>query len=252
MRLLVCIIAFLPSGIFGQRGATSSGFEVVSVKPNTSMQDVAGNRFGPKRMTWTNVSLKTLIEAAYELKDYQVAGGPRWLESARWDIEATTGITTNSDQKYRMLQTLLADRFHLRVHWESKEVQIYRLVVGKKGSKLKESSPNEPTSGGTGTVVNRGMISGHQTAVSTLVYFLSTQLDRPIVDNTGLSANYEFTLKWDPDDSQRPGEDGSVPTDSHSASVFAAVPEQLGLKLEAAKGPSKVLVIDGVDRPSEN
>jgi uncharacterized protein (TIGR03435 family) len=150
-----------------------------------------------------------------------------------------------------LFQSLLADRFQLRIHWETKEVPMYRLIVDRRGSKLKDSNPGARSNQPVGTVVHSGMISGRQTEMSTLIYFLSVQLGRPITDETGLTGKYDFTLKWDPDGPDLP-DDGGVPLAPREASIFSAVQEQLGLRLKGAKGPLKVLVIDGVARPPAN
>jgi len=229
--------------------AIAPKIEVTSVKMNTSYRASAGNRFDPQRMSWTNVSLRQLVEAAYSVQDYQLAGGPSWMDADRWDIAATTNIPTKSSEKFKLLQSLLADRFHLIIQREIRNLPLYRLVIGKGGTKLSEAKPGQTDPAQRGTTVGRGSISAKQTSMSTFVYFLSGELRQPIVDDTGLKGEYDFDLTWSP--TEMP-DAKSEAAEQVASSVFAAVQEQLGLRLQPSRGPVEVLVVASVQKPSAN
>jgi uncharacterized protein (TIGR03435 family) len=200
-----------------------------------------------------NVNLKALLEVAYDIPDTRMFGGPDWTTTAKFDLEAKSSTkldeqlaALSSEQgkqaKRLMLRALLSDRFKLATHPETREMPIYALVVGKGGAKLGKSSATGTTASGAG---NR--ITVHATAddsLAVLAYELSWRLGRPVIDRTGLEGRYELTLKWADDDSASGGPDGP--------SLFTAIQEQLGLKLESTKGPVPVLVIDHAEKPSEN
>ena len=199
-------------------------------------------------MTWTGVFVKMLIENAYGVQDYQVLGGPSWLSSDRWTIEAKTEGPTTFTQKMQLLQPLLEDRFQLKLHRETRKLPEYRLVVAKSGPKLRQVRD-----GDAGSVrVGRGRIEGHQIPIARLAFFLQAELGRPVLEATGLKGNYDFKLEWVPDESQPNSGGEAPPPDAAGPSIFAAIQEQLGLKLQAIKGPVEVLVIDHVEKPSEN
>ena len=170
-----------------------------------------------------------------------------------------------------MLQALLADRFKLTVHRETRELPVYSLVIGKNGPILQETKPDPSAPPAPGPAASRGgssiriskMSSGPatmtalHTSASDLADSLSVQLGRTVLDKTGLTSRYDFTLKWTADDAQLPLPSGSAPppsltTDPSGPTLFTAVQEQLGLKLEPGKGPVEVVVIDHVERPSGN
>ena len=267
-------------------------FEVGSIKP-----DKGGGRGVFLRMrpgggfSASNVSVKMLIGYAYNIANFQVSGGPNWLNSERYDIEAKSEnpagddprkmsgeqFKHQQDQLKLMVQSLLADRFKLALRHETKELPVYALVVAKNGPKLqvaKNMPAPEPTnpSGpkrapfpGGGMMMRPGHLEGRSAPVSFLAQTLARQLGRTVIDKTGLSGNYDFTLEWTPEEREQQmfkgagdGEPGRGPTesapppDSSGPSIFTAVQEQLGLKLESQKGPVEILVIDQVEKPSEN
>jgi uncharacterized protein (TIGR03435 family) len=210
------------------------------------------------RFTAINVTLKALIQWAYAMPDMRILGGPAWLNSTRFNIEAK-GDSAADDQlshsadgraeKQKMLQALLADRFKLAAHQESRKLPVFALVVASKGPRFQPSQVN-------GTTINahRGEIdvSGSDNTLTLLADALSRQLGRVVVDETGLKGRYDLTLKFTPDtDAARAGASGATP-ESAFPSIFTAIQEQLGLKLVSRKGPVPVLVIDGAEMPSEN
>ena len=163
-----------------------------------------------------------------------------------------------------MIQSLLAERFKLKVSHETKDLPVYALLVAKNGSKLQEAKPGEtyPNGGhpGFGTI-DAGQLKGEGIPISaargmSLVFLLSDQLARPVLDQTGLNGKYDIELKWTPD--QSPGaialgpEGGNSASDSSGPTIFTALQEQLGLKLAPTKGPVKIIVIDHIEKPSEN
>ncbi len=243
--------------------ATEPGYEVASVKPNKAGSDQSRLIFPPDGMAATNVTLQMFIRAAYGVQDYEISGAPSWLKSEKYDIEAKmNGSVADELQKLspdqrtlkrnRMLQVLVAERFKLSLHRETKELPVYALVIATSGPKLHEAKHSVMRLG-------RGELTSQGVGIALLARALSRQLGRPVLDKTGLPGYYEFTLRWTPDESQTfIGFDGTIisdnarPPDSSWPSVFAAVQEQLGLKLESQKGPVEILVIDHVERPSEN
>ena len=191
-----------------------------------------------------NATLRTLIRNGYDIQNFQFAGGPSWLDSDSYDISATIADNAQvSEDQYRALvRALLADRFQLKVRWETRQGDVYALVVTKGGSKLKVGDPSKEPALNTNIAGHEGRMIGINAPVFYLSSVLSNKLSHPVIDKTGLQGKYDWTLVWDPD----PG------TDSTEPSIFTAVQEQLGLKLDAQKGPVKMLVIDSVARPSEN
>ena len=232
---------------------TTDAFEVTAIHPNQS-GGVNTQISLPKggRLIVVNASVKTLIRNAYGLLAFQFAGGPSWLDGDRFDINAQTGGAEEitPERLKPLLQNLLADRFRLRVHWETREEPVYALVADKNGPKFQTHS--DASGQGTGQGSGHGMntrkragdaqMRGTDVPMSELASNLGNQLGRFVTDQTGLAGHYDFVLDWDPDQV----------VDSTKPSLFTALKEQLGLKLESRKGPVQVLVIDSVERPSEN
>lgn len=268
----------------------AQSFEVASIKPAAPMQAgriMVGSRGGPGtgepgQMTFTNSSIADLIQSAYDVKSFQVTG-PGWLQTERFDVIAKVPAGATKAESRIMLQHLLADRFKLVLHRSTKESSIYALVVAKGGPKLTESAKpadaeaaNEPghVRGGMTMMIAPGgrmRMVAQGTTIAKLVDALAMQLDRPIVDMTGLTGTYDITLEFAPDPAiiqakmaamgmppPPPPSDGAgpgaAPSDSGPlATIFTALPEQLGLRLEARKGPVELLVVDSAEKtPAEN
>lgn len=241
-------------------------FDVASVKASTALGGATfgvGNGGASER----NVTLKTLIAFAYKLQEFQVLGGPSWVGSDRFDIEARTAARGASpDQLRLMLQSLFAVRFQLKLHSETREEPIYALVVGKDGQKIKPSadqlSPeaNGPAPEGAGPNrggmrLGMGSLIGNAVELPFFVNMLSQRLDRLVVDRTNLTGRFDIRLQWTPEFDENalgPGGDPLPSAQTFGPSLFAAIEEQLGLKLEKAKGPVPVFVVDHAERPSEN
>ena len=220
-------------------------FEVASVKP-TATKDGSftydfphGGGFSARNMTVLN-----LLRIAYDLQGYQVSGGPGWISSAGFDIQASGAGTGDAprEQVRTAIQALLADRFHLAQHRETRQLPVYDLVAGKTGPRLQAAdngaAPNQSQK--MGQLVTKKM------SMKTLAEILASDLKRPVRDRTGLTGEFAFTLEW----TVGLGESDAGP--SSRPSLFTAVQEQLGLRLESARGPVEVLVIDRVEKPSEN
>jgi uncharacterized protein (TIGR03435 family) len=241
-------------------------FDVASIKPtkaNGGTTFGVGNGGGGGR----NVTLKTLIGLAWRLQEFQISGGPAWVGSDRFDIEAKAeDRNADPDQLRLMLQSLLADRFQLKYHRETKESSVYALVVGKDGLKMKPSADqitpevNGPAPRGAGPNhgairIGAGSLIGNAVTLPLFIRFLSQRLDRTIVDKTNLTGRFDIRLQWTPSAGENPlspGGDALPPADSSGPSIFSAIQEQLGLKLESARGPVEMFVIDQVAKPSEN
>jgi len=267
-----------------QSQTPARSFEVASVKPAKSDSPGMFIRNDPNgSFSAKNAPLKLLMQIAYRVKEAQISGGPSWINSEPFDIEAKPdeSVATelqNLPQAERevvipsMLQSLLAERFKLTLHHETKELPVYVLLVAKNGPKMHESAPaapDEPAPGAPGPGPNRrgsimmqgrGQLTVNSQPLSQFANLLSHFLGRVVVDQTGLKANYDFKLQWTPGDEEMmfrgmgPGPDGrpAPPPDASGPTLFTALQEQLGLKLESQKAPVDTLVIDHVDKPSEN
>jgi uncharacterized protein (TIGR03435 family) len=155
-------------------------------------------------------------------------------------------------QKVQLLQPLLAERFQLRFHRETRDMKVYKLVVAKNGPRLREVKEGDPAAGLAGTRIGRGLIEGHRVAISDLAGFPQSELGRTVQEATGLTGKYDFKLEWVPDESQPNSGGEALPPNAEGATIFRAIQEQLGLKLEAGKGPVEILVIDHAEKPSGN
>jgi uncharacterized protein (TIGR03435 family) len=287
----------LASGLINAAQAGDKGqatFEVVSVKPSAAGKCGPMLQFAPGgRIRTPGISLRLLIEVAYDVKDSQVEGGPPWINSECFDIEAKPEDSVGSaldklppDQRKEkigeMTQSLLRDRFKLAIGHSTKELPVYMLAVAKNGPKLKPSDfkppehpgsePPPPLRGGErprmlgGLMMRMGHLESTGVEIPMLVGALSMVTHRVVIDKTGLSGRYDFTLNWTPDETQLapggpegpgvpgggPMGPGGPPPESNSPDLFTAIQEQLGLKLEAQKAPVDVLVIQHVEKPSEN
>jgi uncharacterized protein (TIGR03435 family) len=252
-------------------------FEVASIKENVSTSDNASVRAQPGgRVSVTNNSLRNIIRNAYNVQNYQIMGGPAWINTVRWDINAKAPDDAPPQQMLLMLRTLLADRFTLVIRNETREMPIYALVLaradGRLGPQLRASTVDcaaifaaakakgeapPPTTNGRptcGTRTTRGNMMTTGVAMADLARNLAPFAGRPVVDKTGLTGGFDVDLAWTPE--QGPlGPEGTSPAgppSSDGVSLFTAVQEQLGLKLDARQGPVDVLVIDSAQRPVED
>jgi len=260
--------------------ALTPAYEVIKVKQDMSGGEMFSLFDTPDGLTATGATLQMLIRAAYDVEDNQIAGAPA-LTAQKYDIEAKIDksvfddLQKSSDQgkmeRRRMLQALLADRFKLALHRETKELPVYMLVIAKNGPKLQSSKPGDTYpngikgSDGRGhpdmMLAGSGWLTGQGLPMAGLVRLLSQQLGRIVLDKTGLMGNYDFTMRWTPNNGQLPmskGTEGTqqatentLPSETSGPSIFTAIQEQLGLELKSQTAPVGILVIDHAETPSE-
>jgi uncharacterized protein (TIGR03435 family) len=283
MRLLgigVCCFAILES-VAGQASAQQDSrpqFEVASIKP--SSPDARGMFISPGPgggVRITNMTLKEMIVLGWRVQPFQVSGGPSWLDSVHYDVVAKPEAKPKQDELAVMLQALLADRFQLVIRRETKELPLFALVLarkdGKLGSKLvphegdctppdPSKPPPPPEPGKPPALFCGGMMMGPRgmnaigVPIANLLPMLSRILATKVVDKTGLTGNFDVSAEWAQDESVSLGLPQGLPpappSDTTGPSIFTALQEQLGLKLESQKGPVEILVVDRAEKPSEN
>jgi uncharacterized protein (TIGR03435 family) len=267
--LLAAAIALASSCAFAQTSATvpaapaTPTFDVASIRQNTTETDGHHhiyNTASESHFRTVNLSIRALIQYAYGLPENQILGGSAWLDSTMFDIDAKSDATVdaqlkalpNADalqQKRLMVQALLADRFQLKTHAETRELPLFELVVAKGGPKFQHSDKN-------GTTVDYGNtrihVQGSDNTIELLARGLAQALGRVVLDKTGIGGRYgDLTLRWTPDDRPAPMLNGA-PDPNPPPDLFTAIQEQLGLKLVPGKGPVPVLVIDHIELPSPN
>jgi len=242
---LILVAALAPLWMAFAQSAPRPSFEVASVKLS-GPDDRMMYRLQPGgRYLVSGVSLKTLIANAYSLPEFLVSGGPAWRDSEKYNIEAKVGgplppWPDSGKELSLMLQSLLEDRFKLKLHRETKEEPVYDLVVAKDNVKLITAKADEKT----GFEMTPGRIHSMAVPLGFLASNLGYLLGRQVIDKTGLAGKYSYTLTYTPDD--------APPTDALGPSIFTAIREQLGLRLEAAKAQVEGLVIDYAEKPSAN
>lgn len=245
--------------------AKSPAFEVAAIKPNKSGGGGSRSSFDGIRLTATNISVKSLIEYdAYGIPAPQILGGPNWLASDRFDIEAKVDDALvaemakldreqRNQMERQMFQQLLADRFKLVVHHETKELPVYALVVAKGGPKLTASKdPDKGTSSSSGNARMTATNITMEKLAQSLTQNLARELGRVVIDKTGIEGKYDVALTWGPESNSAAMVNASNEGSPPGPSIFTAIQEQLGLKLESSKGPVQTLVIDHIEQPSEN
>jgi uncharacterized protein (TIGR03435 family) len=236
MRFLSIVMLCWSTAVLAQE------FEVASIKPANSDRNGMLVNFVPGGgLRVSNATLKDLIETAYQVRSFQILSGPSWIGVARYDVTATSEAVADDAAVRKEVQSLLEKRFQLRTHRETRELPEYSLVVEKGGIKPEGLRVSENRRRGINS--RQGAMTGEAAPMANLAVVLSRQLERPVVDNTGLQGNYDFMVEWTPD---------LAVGDSPGPSLFTALREQLGLRLEATKGPVEVIVVDGAEKPSEN
>ena len=250
MRTLVLLFGL---SVWGAQTTAAPAFEVATVKPTAPSPDGHTHIVYPPDGSFhaSNITLLALMAWAYDKPQRQILDGPSWVGSTKFDFEAKSDAETDAllrkadgergrEMKKAMLQGLFADRFALKVHTETRVLPAYDLVLAKGGSKLAVSHDSGHSSG-----TGRATMNGSGLTPAAIAELFSQVAGRVVVDRTGLTDRYDFKLKWTPADAV-PDVDGALPD------LFTAVQEQLGLKLEAAKEPVPVLVVDSVQPPSAN
>ena len=244
------MLATTACAMFGQSVPAAPEFAAVSVKPS-GPDSGSGIRTSPDSLTMLSVTLKTCIRNAYHMQEYQISGGPGWIDSDKYDIVAKAPGKARDAELMLMLQKLLSDRFKLVVSPEKKVGAIYALTLVKNVTKLQAVSGGEDS-----YRMHKGKMTGKGVTLASLAEMLSSVVKRPVVDKTGMAGAFDIRLEWAPDTRSvavapdrpeaQPSGDGSIP------SIFTALQEQLGLKLVAERGPMDTLVIKQVERASEN
>jgi len=210
-------------------------FDFATIKPNDPVRNpnvVAGwsiSRSGLRAVG----SLRTFVKQAYGIDDTQIAGGPKWFDSDAFEIDGRTAAPANPGELNLMLQSLLAERFNLKMHSETRQLPVYSLVVAKSGSRLQPD--DAPGTSSSGPTLLRGIMD-----TAAIAHNLTSTLRRNVIDNTGLKGTYKFSLTW------------ALEEQTDGPSIFTAIQEQLGLKLESAKGPVQVFIIDRAALPTPN
>jgi uncharacterized protein (TIGR03435 family) len=240
--LLACVMA----------GAQSISFDAVSIKavppklggfpgqPGYFLRPRAEN---PKRFRST-MRTESLIEWAYRLHEYRILGAPDWVRdpSVRYAVEASAAQPVTRREMERMVQTLLAERFHLRFHLETRELPVFLLSVAKNGPKV-EPTPNPELNHGDGTLdIGRGDLIAHSISMETLAGILTENSERPVLNRTGLTGAYEFTIHYDAD----------MLVDWRLGPALPSMLKDIGLRMDLSRQPVELMVIDSIDRPTEN
>ena len=264
--------------LYGQAAATPPAadavpkFEVSTIKPSTPGSDGRIRvMYTEDGISYTGIPMLFLLREAFNVEDDRILGEPGSIKSNRYDIEAKVDGADvpkldklNIDQRKQMLLDLLIDRFNLKFHHESRQLPVYVLLVAKGGFKLKTQAPEPPGPDGKSDpkqrlMGGRGKIDAEGISVEALSHMLSQQVGHTVLDKTGLTGHYDFELVWTPDDAATPtarGGDASQANpnaaDEVAPSLFTALQEQLGLKLESQKAPIDVVVIDHIEPPSAN
>jgi len=242
---MVAIIVTLPlsNRLAGQ---AIDRFEVASIRPSTQRPE-AGTKvelFPGGRIRIANEPIRLLLRMAFHLQDAQIAGAPGWIATERYDIEAKTGTPEKLTPGMMgpLMQSLLAERFQLKFHRETRELTVGALVVASGGPKLKISTEGGGSGENTSGNSRRSQLVATGTSMELFAAYLGNRLDRIVVDQTGLAARYDFTLEWAPDET----------ADSSAPGLIAALRDQVGLRIEPRKAPVEVLVVDSISKPSAN
>jgi uncharacterized protein (TIGR03435 family) len=243
MRVSVVVPLLLAAAASAQ---TLQRFEVAVIRPTASdpTSGTSFNTYEGGRIRIVNEPIKLLIRAAFQLQNAQIAGGPAWLETDRYDIEAKTGKSEKPAPGTLgpYLRDMLAERFHFKFHREMRELSVWALIAAKGSPKLKVEQEGNSSAMNTSGGKDVSRLVATATSMQMLATYVGNRLGAIVLDKTGLNDAYDFTLEWAP---------GLAP-ETTSPSLVTALREQLGLRLESQKAPVEVMVIDNLERPSEN
>ena len=258
LKVLVILIGLAVVPLSWAQSPASTGpvplqFDVASVRRNGSADTHFELKFTDDGVRISNASLLMILRAAngmFNSLDDKFIGVPSWAKTEKFDIEAKVDSNDVAafkkmpfDQRQRMVQAMLTDRFQLKTHSEMQQQAVYALVIAKGGAKLKVAAPAEGADPGGTISRKKGEIAAQNIVLSQLISALTQTLGRTVQDRTtGLTGKYDLKLDWAADDE----------ASETGPSIFTAIQEQLGLKLEATKGPVEVLIVDHVERPSGN
>jgi uncharacterized protein (TIGR03435 family) len=250
--LLLATIVVATPRLHGQAAQTDQkapAFEVASIKENTSITDGGGGRLMPGGgIAMKHLPARQYVTLAFQLEQYQLVGTPAWMATTYYDVQAKVASTATRDETFRMLQALLRDRFQLRFHRESRELDGYSLVMiraGELGPNLHRSSVDCEKTFATTPRCREGFITGGTfktvgAPIYTLVNVIVGQTRAPVLDQTELGGTFDLDLHWSPE----------LAATDDATSIFTALREQLGLKLERTRVPTEMLVIDHVEKPT--
>jgi len=244
------------NGVAQQPAAPLPVYDAAVIKVNNSLARGTDVDRDDTTFKATNVPLTHLLVNAFGIRPGLISGLPAWANSLRWDVNAKVTDpdikvmqNLSRQQEQQMLAALLADRFHLKTHIEIKTLPVYELVVAKGGPKLKVSAV-APDSAAAGDMdVHNTDLRATGVKLSDFAVNLSAPLDRTVIDKTGLTGRYDFRLQWTPDNATGAADNGAADAPPN---LFTAIQEQLGLRLQPAKGPVPTLVIDHIEQPTEN
>jgi len=234
---LFCVMA-----VAAVLSAQTPSFEAASIKPTRVVDGPSSSRMTTGQMNMENVSLRKMTLMAYGIPDDRVYAlvGPNWLDTERFDVVARYPGDTPADRVRGMLQNMLAERFKLALHKETRQLPEYVLTVAKGGPKMQPAEPGQASTNG-----RPGHLVATKLPMQKLCDLFAKLMGMPVLNETGLPGVFSFTLEWTPDT--------AAPATNDGTSLFAALQDQLGLKLEGRKGPVEVLVVDHIDRtPTEN
>jgi len=263
--LALTVLALLAIATSAQQRATAPPpplpvYDIVAIHPQTAFDANLTFRFRPGNFAATNVTLKQLISFAYGIRDDQISGLPAWATSNHFDVTAKVSDfdlksykKLTRDQLAAMLRPILIDRFHVKVHTEIKALGVFYLVLAKGGPKFKippdPADPDHPAPN-EGISVNNNSLTATAIPLSSFSKALADQLDHTVIDKTGLTGDYNLKLKWSSDEDRNNAADNGAA--DRPPDLFTALQEQLGLKLEATKGPVDLLVVDHAEQPTPN
>jgi uncharacterized protein (TIGR03435 family) len=229
-----------------------SAFDAASIKP--AAPGTRGYSIRPlgNRLSAQNVTLKMLIGEAYHVYNFQISGGPKWIDSDRYDIEAKAvgDAPPTAGQIRAMLQKLLADRFALVIRRESKDTAVLSLEAAKSGPKIEKA--RRPAAPVTFRVFQRRQITAENASLDRLVEALNVLLGKPVIDRTGLTGTFDYKLEWSPDERQAPSSEAPPEVDGSSPPISSALQEQLGLRLVSTRAPLDLIVVEKAEKPSAN
>lgn len=249
VRAFAALVICLPAAYC--QSVASEQFEVASIKlSNATSGSSSGIKTGHGRLDAQNVTLKRCIMGAYGVGPHQISGGPDWLDSDRFEILAKADQPIDDDPALMvLLRGLLAERFKLVLHRETRPLSAFMLEVAKNGPKLEPADAGE-SSTNTSTSNTSALIEGNKTGMDGFAQVLARVMDQPVVNHTGLQGIFNFKLQWTPENA-KPAKPADA-TGTEGPSIFTAIQEQLGLHLRSQKTAVEVIVIDHAEKPSEN
>jgi uncharacterized protein (TIGR03435 family) len=235
MGTIIATLLLVSSAGFAQ---PAPSFDVATIKPGTGDGSFSQDTSPDGRFSARNLTVWNLIRFGYNLTDLQIIGGPGWIKTQGFDIQAQPATPVAKEETFKMVQSLLKDRFRLQAHKENRETPAFSLTVASSGPKL------PPANGEGARTMQMGSLNTSSMTLASLCQILEFELGRPVVDRTGLQGAFAIQLQWASDKARVP--------DSTLPALTTAVQEQLGLKLDSVRNPVEVLVIDNIQQPSEN